>query len=188
MTRIAAGLALLAGTALSAPAAPVPKDAGKTPLYFPTTVGTKWVYEDPRGEDEEVEVYEVEKDGDSVVVGRRRVGETIPYTKMVVSADGLRQNRPNADGEEAEVWVLKTKLKAGESWKVADGGKRTVHGPEEVKVPAGKYQALKVVWESDNETRTSWYAPGVGEVKRVLKRGDQETVYRTLKSFTEGKK
>lgn len=175
-------LLLFSGLAL---AAPVPKDAGKTPIYFPTAVGAKWVYEDTDGETEEVEVYEVEKDGDNVVVGRRRVGETVPYTKMIVSADGLRQP-PDREGEKG--WVLKSKLKAGESWEVPGGGKRTVSGPEEVKVPAGKYQALKVVWEDDGRTLTSWYAPGVGEVKRTVKRDGVEIVYRSLKSFTEGKK
>lgn len=84
--------------------------------------------------------------------------------------------------------MLKSRLKPGESWEVPGGSKRTVSGPEEVKVPAGKYQALKVVWETEGRTFTSWYAPGVGEVKRTIKSCGQETAYRSLKSFTEGKK
>jgi hypothetical protein len=166
-------------------AAPVPKDAGMNAIYFPTTVGAKWVYEDADGETEEVEVYEVEKDGDSLVVGRRRVGETTPYTKMIVSADGLRQPRDRTGGEIG--WILKARAKAGESWEVPDG-KRTASGPEEVKVPAGTFKALKVVLETEGQTLTSWYAPGIGEVKRVIKRNGVETVYRSLKSFAEGKK
>jgi hypothetical protein len=178
MARFLAGcLTLLCSLAL---AAPVPKDAGKNVIYFPTTVGARWVYEDADGETEEVEVYEVEKDGDNFVVGRRRVGETTPYTKMIVSAAGLRQ--PPDRGTE-KGWVLKA-LKSGESWEVPDGGKRTVYGPEEVKVAAGTFKALKVVWESEGRTLTSWYAPSVGEVKRTIKRNDVETVYRSLKSFT----
>jgi hypothetical protein len=165
---------------LTAFAAPVPKDAGKNTVYFPTTVGAKWVYEDADGATEEVEVYEVVKDGDSFVVGRRRVGETTPYTKMIVSAEGLRQ--PPDRGVE-KGWVLKT-LKSGDSWKVPDGSKRTVYGPEEIKVAAGTFKALKVVWEAEGQTLTSWYAPGVGEVKRTIKRCGVETVYRSLKSFT----
>ena len=165
-------------------AAPVPKDAGKNVIYFPTTVGAKWVYEGADGETEEVEVYEVEKDGDGLVVGRRRVGETTPYTKMVVSAEGLRQ--PPDRGVE-NGWVLKAKLESGKSWDTPDG-KRTVSGPEEVKVGAGTFKALKVVLEAENQTLTSWYAPGIGEVKRTIKRGGVETVYRSLKSFTEGEK
>lgn len=57
-----------------------------------------------------------------------------------------------------------------------------------MKVGAGTFQALKVVWEAEGQTLTSWYAPGVGEVKRTIKRDGVETVYRSLKSFTEGKK
>jgi hypothetical protein len=62
----------------------------------------------------------------------------------------------------------------GDSWEVSDGGKRTVHGPEEVEVPAGKFKALRVVREHEGGTLTSRYAPGVGEVKRVEKRGNEK--------------
>lgn len=167
----------------SSPAAPVPKGAGATPLYFPTTPGAKWVYERADGTEEAVVVASVEKDGDDLVVSRRGVeGTTTVYAKMIVSLDGLRQERELTEGKVG--WVLKAKLKPGESWDVPDGGKRTVHGPEDVKVPAGKFKALRVVWEQDGRTLTSWYAPGVGEVKRVEKFGDEkERVFRTLKSF-----
>jgi hypothetical protein len=168
-------------------AAPVPKDAGKNPLYFPTAVGTKWVYEDDGGGEESVEVSAVDKDGDNLVVTRRGFdGNETDYAKMIVTADGLRQERERTDGKVG--WVLKTTLKSGESWEVPDGGKRTVTGPEEVKVGAGTFRALKVVWETENKTLTSWYAPGVGEVKRVIKTDAGERVTRSLKSFTEGKK
>lgn len=186
--RIASGFALL--VAASALAAPVPKGAGKNTTYFPTVVGAQWVYEHENGGEEAAEVADVEKDGDALIVSRKGVGENNSrYTKMVVSADGLRQDREDDDGNTATVWVLKTTLKPGESWKVADGGKRTVYGPEEVSVAAGKFQALRVVWEYDGRLQTSWYAPGIGEVKRTVKRGDEkEVVTRTLKSFREGKK
>lgn len=92
MTRLAC-LLLFSGIAV---AAPVPKDAGKDVIYFPTTVGAKWVYEGADGETEEVEVYEVEKDRDGLVVGRRRVGQTMPYTKMIVSAEGCASRRTAA--------------------------------------------------------------------------------------------
>jgi len=168
--------ALLAATL----AAPVPK-AKAPPLYFPTTVGATWVYERDGGE-EAVTVSAVEKDGDDLVVTRTSADKRgIKYGTVVVSADGLRQPRELADGKVG--WVLKTTVRDGDSWDVPDGGKRTVHGPEEVEVPAGKYQALRVVWERDGETVTSWYAPDMGEVKRTTKRGEEEVVFRALKSF-----
>jgi hypothetical protein len=177
-------LLLVPGLAL---AAPVPKDAGKNPLYFPTTAGARWVYEDSFGGEESVEVADVEKDGDKLIVARRGFdGNNTDYAKMIVTADGLRQERELADGKVG--WVLKSNLKSGESWEVPDGGRRTVSGPEEVEVPAGKYRALKVVWEAEGRTLTSWYAPNVGEVKRTVKTGGAERVTRALKSFTDGKK
>lgn len=171
---------LLLGVA--ALAAPVPKPPKPDPFYFPTTVGAKWVYETAGGELESAVVSAVENDGDDLVVCREGVdGTRTAYSKMVVSAEGLRQERELTGGKLG--WVLKTDLKAGESWDMPEGGKRTVRGPEEVEVPAGKFTALRVEWEQRGGKYTSWYARGVGEVKRVEKRGDTETVYRALKSF-----
>lgn len=168
---------------MSALAAPIPKGAGMATIYFPTTVDAKWVYEREGPQDESVVVSAVEKDGDDLIVSRKGVdGTQTIYAKMVVSTEGLRQVRELTDGKVG--WVLKTKLKSGDSWEVPDGGKRTVHGPEDIEVPAGKFKALRVVWESDGRTLTSWYAPGVGEVKRVEKFGDEkERMTRLLKSF-----
>src|SRR4051812_48582721 len=137
MPRILAScLALLCASAL---AAPVPKDAGKTSIYFPTTVGAKWVYERDGREDESVVVSAVEKEGDELIVSRVGAdGTSTVYAKMVVSADGLRQVRELTDGKVG--WVLKTKLESGDAWEVTDGGKRTVHGPEDIEVPAGKFK------------------------------------------------
>jgi hypothetical protein len=167
-----------------AAAAPVPKGAGAAPVYFPTAVGAKWVYErDGRG-DETVVVSAVEKDGDGLVVAREGTnGNGTVYAKVVVSAAGLRQDRPGPDGGDVAVWLLKVGVRPGDSWDVADGGKRTVHDPEKVVVPAGTFSAVRVVWEYDGGAQTSWYAPGVGEVKRAVKRGDDEVVTRALKSF-----
>ena len=170
-------LALLAASSLFA--APVPKPAETAP-YFATVVGAKWVYERDGGREEAVEVSEVEKVDGELVVSRTAVdGEGMRYTKMIVSAAGLRQE--GVDGK--VTWLLKAKLRSGESWDVPDG-KRTVHGPEKVEVPAGTFTALRVEWEHAGGKLTSWYAPGVGEVKRVAKiDGDTERVTRLLKSF-----
>lgn len=163
-------------------AAPVPKVKG-SPYHFPTTVGAKWVYETPDGGLESAVVSAVEKDGDDLIVSREGVdGTRTAYTKTVVSPDGLRQEREFTGGKLG--WVLKSTAKAGDSWDMPEGGKRTVHGPEAVEVPAGKFTALRVEWEQSGGKCTSWYAPGVGEVKRVMKWGETETVTRALKSFT----
>ena len=175
-------------TALSGPtAAPVPKGAGAT-IYFPITPGAKWVYEKHGGGDEAVVVSGVEKVGDDLVVSRAGVdGNGVNYTKMLVSTEGLRQPREGADGKPA--WLLKSGLRSGDAWDVPDGSKRTVYGPEPIEVPAGKFTALRVVWEYEGGRITSWYVAGVGEVKRVQKLvGGKETVNRSLKSFQVNEK
>jgi hypothetical protein len=124
----------------------------------------------------------VDTEGDSLVVTRKGIdGTGTVYSKMIVSSEGLRQEREATDGKLG--WVLKATLKTGSSWDMPEGGKRTVYGPDEITVPAGKFKALRVVWEQRGGTMISWYAPGVGEIKRVEKRGDTEIVHRTLKSF-----
>ena len=172
--------AILAGTVV---AAPVPKRADPV-LYFPTAVGARWVYD--RGDREEtVEVSAVEREDGEVVVSRTGTdGAASGYSKTFVGPTGLRQDQYG--GRTSTVVVLRTDLKPGESWETPEG-KRTVHGPERVEVPAGKFEALRVEWEQDGSRMVSWYAPGVGEVKRVERSGGEETVFRVLKSFKPGK-
>lgn len=144
-------------------------------------MGAKWVYETPDGELESTVVSEVTKGDDgTLTVSRKGVdGTRTVYADVIVSAGGLQQQRDAAD---RVGWVLKATAKAGDSWDSPEG-KRTVHGPEEVQVPAGKFTALRVDWVQNGATYTSWYAAGIGEVKRTKKLGDTETVTRALKSF-----
>ena len=62
--------------------------------------------------------------------------------------------------------------------------------PGTVDVPAGRFQAVKVVQTGDPQdgTKTWWYAPGVGLLKREHGVGEAAQVAITLKSFTPGKK
>ncbi|MBN9517068.1 hypothetical protein J0H58_00890 [bacterium] len=172
-------------------AAPIPADAKAPPLYFPTVVGAKWVYERGLGASETVVVASVEKVGNDMVISRAGAdGTTIVYAKVVVSPAGLRQDRDVTTGQLGEVWLLKTPFRSGESWVIpveVGGGRRTVSGPDRVDVPAGQFLAAKVVYERGGSQLTSWYAPGVGEVKRVERLADgTETVTRSLRSFTQG--
>jgi hypothetical protein len=175
-------------------ATPIPEDAKAPALYFPTTVGARWVYERAGGASETVVVAEVKTAGREQVVSRGGAdGTTTLYAKVVVSSAGLRQEQDVFTGRPGTVWLLKTPFLPGDSWRnteQAGDGKRTVYGPERVDVPAGKYMAAKVVFErAGGGQLTSWYAPGVGEVKRVERLADgTETVTRSLKSFTPVKK
>jgi hypothetical protein len=64
----------------------------------------------------------------------------------------------------------------------------TVGKVEEVEVPAGKFQAIRVEEKTDVllESATRWYAPGVGLVKAVSTLGKNEQI-QVLKSYTCGK-
>lgn len=162
-------------------AAPVPKGAEQKPIYFPTAIGAKWVYETGDDQLETAVVSAVEKGDDgTLIVSRKGVdGTRTVYAKVIVSVGGLQQQRDAAD---RVGWVLKANVKVGDSWDSPEG-KRTVHGPEEVKVPAGTFNALRVEWEQYGASYTSWYAAGIGEVKRVRKLDGTETVTRALKAF-----
>ena len=64
-----------------------------------------------------------------------------------------------------------------------------VYGPERVVVPAGRFEALRVESETpyDGATmrRVTWYARGVGPVRRVLRAGRAELV-EVLTEFQPG--
>lgn len=181
--------AVAAAVACPVVAAPIPDEAKAPGLYFPTRVGAKWVYDRAVGVPETAVVSGVEWVGRELVVSRAGAdGTQTTYTKMVVTPAGLRQDHDVLSGLPGAVWLLKTQFRSGDSWPVpaeAGGGKRTAFGPELVAVPAGRYLAAKVVTERDGGVRlTSWYAPGVGEVKRVERLPDgTETVVRSLKAF-----
>lgn len=175
--RPAAVLVLLAG--LPALAAPVRKTP--PPPYFPTAVGAKWVYATAAGREEVIEVSGVEERGPDWVVSRSGTGGR--YEDVLVSADGLRQRWTGPGEDVGRVWLVKARFRPGESWE-AGGTTWTAHGPEEVEVPAGKCTAVRVVSERGGGRRTSWFARGVGEVKRVERGADgAEVVSRSLKSF-----
>jgi hypothetical protein len=181
-----------------APAAPVPKGAEK-PLYFPTKVGAKWVYEWRYGkENESSEVVEIVtavesgKGGAKVVtVGRVPAkGKAYPTRKFEVSDRGLFQTE-NLIGRSLRRPCCSLKLPhtPGQTWDVfSDSGvniRHTAHGPERVKVPAGEFECIRIEYRderSPDPNQTRWYAPGVGEVK-----ADMYDQLITLKSFTPGK-
>ncbi len=165
-------------------AAPVPTHLmPPIPFYFPITAGAKWVYVSPTGEEQVIEVVDVKRDGDDLVFSRK--GDYVPSDKIIVSVDGLRYTRDTADGKTTGGVMMKAKFRQGESWRMLDGSERTISGPEVVEVPAGKFNAIKVVVSDYNQI--IWYAAGIGEVKRSSA-GGEETVIRSLKSFTPGER
>lgn len=177
-------------------AAPVPK---ARPLYFPVTVGTRWVYEEtPKAgkTKQRVEVItSVEgKDGAKVVSVRSVLdGAGATRHKVAISNKGLFMLENDGDRADPPLCVLKLPAPAGTKWTVNSAlssvtieGTATVAEPERIKVPAGTYTAVRVEMAytvlNEKYHSTVWLAPGIGIVKMV---SADETV--VLKSFTPGK-
>jgi hypothetical protein len=172
-------------------AAPVPK-ARDGALYFPVQQGTKRVLvttsAGTTAETTETVTKAEVKDGALVVTLEREVGGRTVTMEFTVSASGVSRRSSPGDEPLAVFQPL-----AGATWESATPSQRTKYtvGPaEEVKVPAGTYQAIPVVSETDIEGQvfrsTSWYAAGVGVVKTVSGSRPGERV-QVLKEFTPGK-
>ena len=198
MSRSLLVVAILLLLADAATAAPVPKDAPKFPDFYPTRVGTKWVYlRDNIDEVTEEITGAEERDGAIHLTVRVKVPRDGWENTLVVSKEGLFWG---ANGIfTIDQWMVRFPVKPGAAWEVhtplqpgllAQAGRRTVGEPETVVVPAGTYRAYPVVFAVGLENNripdqpksyTYWYAPQVGMVK--LKYPDGK---RVLKSFTPG--
>jgi hypothetical protein len=193
-------LAILSfGVALSlAPsgAAPVPKDH-KSP-FFPTKIGTQWVYKSDRSDgwrECESEIRgAIEKDGSTTltIVDKPEEGETQPW-KVTVSEKGISLVSQSSFRYEPPIEWLRLPAKVGNRWKVdtwsvaglsnvPKWGQMRVGAIETVKTPAGEFEAARVegagggfgAWEEKY-----WFARGVGLVKWVSNARDEYV----LKSF-----
>jgi hypothetical protein len=197
---VAAG-ALTILTALSS-AAPAPKDANAA-AYFPTTVGTTWVYEDSVFGESVHEVTAVETKGGATLVtvnyaypgGRHPGPDSKGAYQLRVTGDGVHELPREGESFDPPRCVLKLPFTSGKEWEWSpDGGRVLVFrykatGQEEVKVPAGTYKTVRGDCKFDEVQfeNSVWYAPGVGVVKRQS--GNKGKVEHTfvLKSLTPGK-
>jgi hypothetical protein len=173
-----------------APAAPVPTHLRKPPVYYyPTTVGTTWVYEDPNGE-ETLTITKVEDVDGGKLVTVETVTDTgrKPEEKMIVSEGGLARAEARGYKFTPPSVMLKVPFRPGDSWKSdPDRSEENakIIGVERVRVPAGTFEAVRVdakyaTGGPQKEPASFWYAPGVGLVKFT---GGKEQV---LKSFSPG--
>jgi hypothetical protein len=170
-----------------APAAPVPPGAEKPTLYFPTKVGTKWVYQ--TGEKVETHVvHRVQKKDGCFAVSVLRVdndGKQVRLPDTTVSDRGLFWDEFVSQGGK-QITLLKLPHRASDEWRVTLHKyevKCTAARPEKVKVPAGEFESIPVEMEyAGGHTNVSWFAPGIGRVQ--WRAGERLTV---LKAFTPGK-
>jgi hypothetical protein len=193
-SRLALLLLLAAqGGLFTAVAAFVPRatpESTSSAAYFPTAVGTKWVYclteSGTRWHTREYERIQLitavtEKDGVRFVT----VTESGNYdagsiTEWSVSEAGLRHR--SLDRDEARAWytVLPAQIAPGVTWTedIAEERSRivqTVVGWEVVRVPAGVYRAVRIEFVEEHPhvagkimTGAWWYVPGIGCVKHVV--------------------
>jgi hypothetical protein len=182
-----------------APAAPIPKERAKTPDYYPTALGSKWVYK--VGETEmatEVTAVEAKKGARLATIATLVNGKAVATERLSVSANGVFRDRINKADLKPPLCILKLPLKSGDKWEVDSDVQGqamkmalTVRESEEVEVPAGKYKAVRV--DADGTIAgtqtgvTYWFAPDVGVVKIRYTIAGNESIME-LKSFTTGKK
>ncbi|VTR94628.1 Uncharacterized protein OS=Pirellula staleyi (strain ATCC 27377 / DSM 6068 / ICPB 4128) GN=Psta_2333 PE=4 SV=1 [Gemmata massiliana] len=169
-------------------AAPVPKHLmpKNEPLYFPTTVGTKWVY-DHNGQAEITnEITAVEEKGGGKLVTVN--GNSARPTRWHVSRAGVYIVSMGDEECKPAIPMLQLPHAPGATWTTESmhgsklKGLFASHGPELVEVGAGKFQAIRVEveWVGNNKV-TFWYAPDVGVVKAA------GGLRKELKSFKPGK-
>ncbi len=202
MSRLFARLLVLAAPLVgSLTAAPVPEHLfPKTRLYFPTEVGAEWEYDDNSAKHTFVVKNVEEKDGAKLVAVhvRHSEGKTTQHSyTMEVTKAGLREVSNANRKVEPPTPAVKWPCKKGDTWEsrmALDGDPRadyafTCLGFEEVKVPAGTFQALRVEQVSHDlltgktvQTITTWYAPEVGPVRIVYAANG----VRELVKFTPG--
>ncbi len=184
-------------------AAPRAKDVPPPPDYYPTAVGTIWVYDMDNGNGEQVQRISAVEVQDGVTLASMSLRGTtgwFPLEKAAILASGVRIVEFGGDPIEP-YYSLKYPVKAGDTWDFnvtlprglpSSSGTVTVLGEEEVKVPAGRYKAVKLERVTKTERGrpldkpakvTVWFAEGVGRVKVSDSRGCELA----LKSFTRGK-
>ena len=184
---VATALALFLAVAA---AAPVPKEKEKAPNYYPTALGSRWVYK--VGETEiatEVTASETKKDARLATVTTLVNGKAVSTERLSVSDKGVFRTQINKADVDPPICILKAPLKPGDKWDVdsAIQGQATkvaftARDPEEIEVPAGKYKTVRVDGDgmiAGTQTQvTYWFAPDVAGSDAILE----------LKSFTPGKK
>lgn len=180
-------------------AAPVPDHLQKAPVYYyPIKVGAKWMWNcnfvTPR--ESQIVLSHVEMVDDVYTVTTVGLDDGSPAEKVRVSAQGLFLLERGGAKFDPPVCSLRLPLKPGDEWETTStfAGQRfhfkhKVGKPEWIKVPAGRFEAIPVVHETEINSRggiwpqTDWYAPGVGCIKSTTPGG----MNHVLKSFTPAK-
>ena len=180
-------------------AAPVPREAKKPRTdYFPTQVGSKWIYKHTKNAEwqrtDVITSVEQIDDAKIIYVGTLTEDGSVEHReKMKLSPLGLFKMDLSDQETDFLTRHLKFPIHSGDEWECLMRGKMgtaTCEGIEEVDVPAGRYHAVKIVARRKTETielgeveATGWFVLGIGPVKWGFGSGDAAEV---LHSFTAG--
>jgi hypothetical protein len=169
--------------------------------YFPLRIGDSWKYRsttaDGKQSEFSVKVLSEEKEAGNQLYLVETVSTFQPIHDWYSKPSGwvlMHRQEYVKTGSKAEYQptkqFLKNPLTSGDSWQWKGKGmmgleideSNQVSGPESVSVPAGSFDAMKVMTKvvqgGAPVTKTYWYAPGVGMVKSMTDTG-------AVKSTTE---
>lgn len=183
--------------------APLPKDPIINQIYFPTKEGDLITYitQDGNGRfyrEISAKVSRVESIGPHLNVTLATAtdrGLFIDNYKVQVDEAGLKLLWASRLSHLTAIMNVKLPCKNGETWKanylnipMREVEFRTEES-EVIEVPAGKFLAIRICTNLDGYIPiqiSEWYAPNVGLVKSVYKRGDSSNIT-LLKSFSPAK-
>ncbi|HJZ55477.1 MAG TPA: hypothetical protein VKE74_10985 [Gemmataceae bacterium] len=192
-------------TALLFALAPLPAtaDEPKKPDYFPLAKGHKWEYIAEVGDTKEDFIITVTavKTENGKTTATRRINDMGREREedVTVGPDGVLGNLLPGLMADRRITLLKYPVKPRDTWtekfQIKDQdiiALSSVKEAEEVKVPAGTFQAVAVETGvlagegKDSLGITTWYANGTGMVKMKLVAGEKAVTVQ-LKKFTPGK-
>ncbi|HMH45445.1 MAG TPA: hypothetical protein VK557_18300 [Pyrinomonadaceae bacterium] len=162
--------------------------------YFPLQVGDSWKYRSTTADGKQSEfsmkVLSEEKEAGNQLYLVETVSTFQPIHDWYSKPAGwvlMHRQEYVKTGSKAEYQptkqFLKNPLTSGDSWQWKGKGmmgldideSNQVSGPETVSVPAGSFDAMKVITKvvqgGSPVTKTYWYAPGVGMVKSMTDTG-----------------
>ena len=191
-------LAVTLGCSAFRKAAKLPSPSGETPIaskdYFPLRTGDSWAYRsttaDGKQSEFSIKVLGEEQEKGNTLYLVETVSAFQPIHDWYSKPSGWvlmhRQEYVKA-GSKAEYQptrqFLKNPLVSGDAWHWKGKGmmgvdieeSNDVSGPETITVPAGKFEAMKVMTKvvqgGTPVTKTYWYAAGVGLVKSMTESG-----------------
>ena len=177
-------------------AAPRVKAKPAAPTFFPTAVGTTWVYREGTRQVTEIITAREDRDDGKMVTITSIAGWNSVYTRQLLVTRRevcLATFGPFTCTQ--PVCVFRAQAPAGEKWGTSDQDNEPLAlgqvyrtGPNvEVDVPAGRFEATPVERQSTGFVSgggcsMEWYSPGVGVVKAEYGR-----VTRVLVAFYPGR-